>query len=47
VKWLLKYVRRIRDDQIRAGLEASGATQEEIQIFTKALRNRIVQLQAL
>jgi hypothetical protein len=47
VKWLLKYVGRISDKQIRAGLEASGATQEEIQIFSRALRDRIVQMQAL
>lgn len=47
VKWLLKYIGRISDRQIRAGLEASGATQEEIQVFSKALRDRIVQLHAL
>jgi hypothetical protein len=47
VKWLLQYIVRISDDQIRAGLEASGATQAESQIFAKALRDRILQLQIL
>ncbi len=45
VKWLLQYLGRISDDQIRAGLEASGATPEEVQCFTKALRDRILQMQ--
>ena len=45
VKWLLQYLGRISDDQIRAGLEASGATQEECECFTKALRDRILQMQ--
>jgi hypothetical protein len=47
VKCLLQYIGRISDDQIRVGLEASGATQEEIQRFTKALRDRILQMQIL
>jgi hypothetical protein len=47
VKWLLQYLGRISDDQIRAGLEASGATPEEIPVFAKAVRDRIAQLQAL
>jgi len=47
VKWLLQYIGRISDDQIRAGLETSGANQEESQRFTKALRDRILQMQIL
>ena len=47
MKWLLQYIGRISDDQIRVGLKASGATQEESQCFTKALRDRILQMQIL
>jgi hypothetical protein len=45
VQWLLKYLGLITDDQIRAGLTASGATPEEIDLFTRSLRDRIGQLQ--
>ncbi len=44
VKWLLQYLGRITDDQIRAGLQASGATSDEVECFTVALRDRINQL---
>ena len=44
VRWLLGYVGRITDAQIRAGLGASGATAEEINCFTMAIRERINQL---
>lgn len=47
VKWLLQYLGRISDEQIRAGLEASGATPEECDCFTKALRSRILQMKVL
>jgi hypothetical protein len=47
MKWLLQYIGRISDEQIRVGLKASGATQEESQCFTKALRDRILQMQIL
>ncbi len=45
VRWLLRYIGRISDRQLRAGLEAAGANPEEVECFTKALRNRIEQLQ--
>lgn len=45
VQWLLNYLGRITDDQIRAGLVACGATPEEIDLFTRSLRDRIGQLQ--
>lgn len=45
VRWLLQYIGRISDEQLRAGLEAAGATPEEMECFTKAVRNRIEQLQ--
>jgi hypothetical protein len=41
VRWLHAFVGRITDEQIRAGLRASGATDEETEIFTRALRGRI------
>jgi hypothetical protein len=45
IEWLLNYLGRITDDQIRAGLAASGATPQEIELFTRSLRDRISQLQ--
>jgi hypothetical protein len=44
VRWLLGFIGRITDAQIRAGLGASGATVEEIDCFTMAIRERINQL---
>ncbi len=43
-KWLVRFLVRITDAQIRAGLGASGATTEEISCFTSAIRDRINQL---
>jgi hypothetical protein len=43
-RWLHRYLSRITDDQLRAGLRASGATAEETERFTRALRERIEQL---
>jgi hypothetical protein len=45
VRWLSRYLARITDDQLRAGLRASGATDEETDCFTRAIRERIKQLQ--
>jgi hypothetical protein len=47
VQWLLQYLGRISDDQIRTGLAASGATAENLDCFAHALRDRIQQLQQL
>jgi hypothetical protein len=47
VKWLLRYVGRITDGQLRAGLRASGATPEEVACFTGAIRDRINQMRGL
>lgn len=44
VRWLMQYLGRITDAQIRSGLLASGATTAEQDCFTKALRDRIEQL---
>jgi hypothetical protein len=47
VRWVLRYLGRITDAQLRAGLQASGATSAEITTFVPAIRNRINQLRAV
>ena len=47
VRWLLTYLSRITDEQLRAGLRASGATEPDIATYTRSLRERIAQLQRL
>ncbi len=47
VQWLNGYLRGITDEQLAAGLRASGATETEITDFTKALRERLDRLQAI
>jgi hypothetical protein len=44
VQWLLQYLGRVTDAQIRTGLVASGATTEEVDCFARSLRDRIEQL---
>jgi hypothetical protein len=44
VQWVTQYLARITDNQLREGLQASGATGEEVECFTKSLRDRINQL---
>jgi hypothetical protein len=44
VRWLHRYLGQITDAQLREGLLASGATVEEADRFTRALRERIRQL---
>ncbi|HEX8151222.1 MAG TPA: hypothetical protein VF591_28840, partial [Pyrinomonadaceae bacterium] len=44
VRWLHSYLGRVTDGQLREGLLASGATREEADCFTRALRGRIEQL---
>jgi len=47
VQWLLQYLGRVTDAQLRAGLQASGAAPEEVECFTQSLRDRINQLKAV
>jgi hypothetical protein len=47
VKWLLEYVGRITDEQVKDGLKASGATPAEIDIFARSFRERINQMRKL
>lgn len=44
VAWLMRYLGRITDTQLRAGLSASGATPGEAECFTQAVRARIDEL---
>lgn len=45
IGWVLTYLSRITDEQLRAGLRASGATPPAIDIFAQSIRERISQLQ--
>ena len=45
VQWLLHYLGWITDEQIRRGLVASGATPHQTECYTRALRQRIQQLE--
>lgn len=47
VAWLCRYLGRLSDEQLRAALDASGATAEETASFTASLRTRIDQLVAV
>ena len=44
VQWLMQYLGRITDEQLRRGLAASAATPDEIECFLTAIRQRIGQL---
>jgi hypothetical protein len=47
VRWVMQYVGRITDAQLREGLMASGATRAEAACYARALRSRIEQLRRL
>jgi hypothetical protein len=47
VRWVLQYVGRITDRQIRAGLRASGATPAEVNCFARTFRDRIERMRRL
>ncbi|MBL8213179.1 MAG: hypothetical protein JNK87_20850 [Bryobacterales bacterium] len=44
VRWLMRYLGRLRDQQIRDALRAAGASPQDTGCFTAALRDRINQL---
>jgi hypothetical protein len=44
VRWLYRYLGGLTDEQIAAGLRASGGTESEIADFTHALRERLDRL---
>jgi len=45
VRWLLQYLSAITDEELRAGLRASGGSEREIEGFTRSIRARVRQLQ--
>jgi hypothetical protein len=47
VRWLHQYLGGLTDNQLAAGLRASGGTESEIEDFTKALRARLDRLGAV
>jgi hypothetical protein len=47
VAWLMTYLGRITDGQIRDGLRASNADSAELECFTNSIRARIEQLRAI
>jgi hypothetical protein len=47
VRWLLRSLGRLSDAQIRAALDASGATPDERECFARAVRERIQALEDL
>ena len=44
VRWLCRYLARLTDAQLRAALDASGASPDETERFTRAIRGRIQML---
>ena len=46
VEWFYRYASRLTNEALRAGLRASGATEEDAAVFADALRARIAQLGA-
>jgi hypothetical protein len=47
IQWLLQYLGRITDAQIRRGLETSGASPEDTQCYVEALGERIEKLKQI
>ena len=47
LRWLLTYLATVTDAELRSGLRASGAGDELAGIYTRAIRERITQLQRL
>jgi hypothetical protein len=47
VRWLMRYLGRITDGQLRSGLKASGATAAEVTCFAAQLRKRITRLRTI
>lgn len=47
VRWLMTYLGRITDTQIHSGFKAAGASPDEVDCFSRALRGRIEQLRKI
>jgi hypothetical protein len=46
MRWLIRYLGRITDEQLRDGLRASGANAGEIDCFARSVRERIDQIKS-
>jgi hypothetical protein len=47
VRWLMQYLGRVTDEQLRTGLLSSGASDKDAETYLKALRIRIGALQKI
>ena len=47
IRWLLTYLAPVTDEELRAGLRASGATDAQIDRYVPSIRERITQLQRI
>ena len=47
VRWIVPYLSRFTDDEISEGLTASGATPGQIKTFTRAIQERIHELEQI
>lgn len=45
VRWILRYLSRISDEDLKTGLVASGASEPVAREYVRLIRQRIVQLQ--
>ena len=45
IQWLVTYLASVTDEQLRAGLQASGATPSDTDSYVQSIRDRISQLQ--
>ena len=45
VRWLLRYLSAITDEELRAGFRASGGSEGDVESFTTSIRDRIRQLE--
>jgi hypothetical protein len=46
MRWLMQFLGRITDEQLREGLQASGANPDEVDCFAQAVRERINQIKS-
>jgi hypothetical protein len=46
MRWLMQYLGRVTDEQLREGLQASGANADEVNCFARAIRERINQIKS-
>ena len=47
VQWLMQYLGRVTDAQLRRGLAASGAAPEQLECYLPSIRRRISELQSI